>query len=85
MVDYEDELRMGGRYGNITTEHIERWENDGTFDRIRAVDQICRGALQLVAARLLDQATQISAGEQELYGGVRRLEEARNKIRDRRV
>jgi hypothetical protein len=55
-------------------EALDRWSNDGTFDRMRAQHQICRGVLQIIASEFLGQNTQITAGEKELVEGVRAYE-----------
>jgi hypothetical protein len=60
---------------------IERWDRDGTFDRMRAEHKICCGSLQIVASRMLGQMTQESAGDRELYEGTRLLEEAQKKYK----
>jgi hypothetical protein len=58
--------------------HEEEWM------RRRGEEQIMRGALQIVASRLVDQLTQASAGDREMYAGIECLEEIRRKAREAR-
>jgi hypothetical protein len=60
-------------------EYIQRFD-DFNQTHILADEMMARGALQIVASRLLGQNTQESAGHHELYNGMRDWEE----IRDRR-
>lgn len=50
-------------------------------DQHYAQDMVIRGALQTVASRLVGQRTQETAGETELYAGVRELNEVREAER----
>ena len=54
-------------------ERIEQM-SDEEFDQFRAKHSIVRGALQIVASRLLDQKTHITVGENEMYRGLYELE-----------
>jgi hypothetical protein len=49
--------------------------SDDHFDEIFAERAIIRGCLRIVASRLLDQGSQVSAGESEMYGSIKRLED----------
>jgi hypothetical protein len=51
--------------------------SDDHLDEIFAERAIIRGCLRIVASRLLDQRLQVSAGESEMYGGIKRLEDIR--------
>jgi hypothetical protein len=57
------------------------WDEDGTFDKMYAEGAIQRGALQIVASKLLDQVMQVRAGESEMHEGIRRLTAARERHR----
>jgi len=46
------------------------------FERQFAFDVICRGALQKLAARIMDQPLQVQSGEQEMSHGIEMLERA---------
>lgn len=50
---------------------IARWEADGSMDRLRAINAICRSALQISASRLLGQTNQEERGEEELLRGIK--------------
>jgi hypothetical protein len=61
-------------------ERIEQM-SDEEFDLFRAEHAIVRGSLQIVASRLLDQKTQETAGEDEMYKGLGEIEAIRGKGR----
>ena len=79
--DEADEIFAKHASGQIRQESIDRWEKDGTFDRMYAEGTIQRGALQIIASKLLDQALQVSAGKHEMHEGIRRLIAARERHR----
>lgn len=51
------------------------------FEELDAYEIMLRGALQVVASRLLEQKTQESAGDHQLHDGRRMLEKAREDRR----
>jgi hypothetical protein len=57
---------------------------DAHLQRHYAEEQIIRGALQQAASRLLNQAPQTSAGEQEMHVGIRELGKAHAEMRRER-
>jgi hypothetical protein len=65
-------------------EDLRRWEQDGTIDEEYAKNRICRGVLQMVAAKLLDQKVQERAGEHDFDLGISLMEDAREKMREYR-
>lgn len=75
------ELPAGTTVGRVNDAIVQALEHglgreDGEFeDAIRAIE---RGALRTVAARLLDQSSQVAAGDHDLWEGVFRLERARD-------
>jgi hypothetical protein len=79
--DESDEIFAKHASGQIRQESIDRWDEDGTFDRMHAEGAIQRGALQIVASKILDQTIQVSAGKSELHEGIRRLIAARERHR----
>jgi hypothetical protein len=79
--DEADEIFAKHASGQIRQESIDRWDEDGTFDRMYAEGAIQRGALQIVASKILDQTIQVSAGKSELNEGIRRLIAARERHR----
>jgi hypothetical protein len=79
--DEADEIFAKHASGEIKQESIDRWDEDGTFDRMYAEGAIQRGALQIVASKLLDQTMQVSAGQSEMHDGIRRLAAARERHR----
>jgi hypothetical protein len=79
--DEADEMFRKHASGQIKQESIDRWDEDGTFDRMYAEGAIQRGALQIVASKLLDQVMQVRAGESEMHDGIRRLTVARERHR----
>lgn len=74
-----------GRAGTLAQEHIDRWWNDGTFDRMMAEHTMYRGVLQIVASRMIGQNTQERAGDSEFFEGLRRLEKTREEQRQKRL
>jgi hypothetical protein len=79
--DEADEIFAKHASGQVKQESIDRWDEDGTFDRMYAEGAIQRGALQIIASKLLDQAMQVSAGKSEMHEGLRRLIAARERHR----
>jgi hypothetical protein len=77
----ENEAEVWRERSGLDSPDVQRWSEDGTFDRAEAIHAICKGALQMTASRLLDQKTQAAAVEHEMYGGIRDLEEARERRR----
>jgi hypothetical protein len=69
------------RSGTLDKASIERWRDDGTFDQMGVEHTIFRGTLQIIASRLIGQATQESAGDSEFHDGLRGME----RIRDERL
>jgi hypothetical protein len=63
----------------ITDGDVARWREDGTTDMQLAIETICRGALQVVASRHLDQFAHETIGETEIFDGIAALEKARGK------
>ena len=61
----------------LSDDGIEYEEELG--EKIYALEDIIRGSLQIVASEFLRQRLQVSAGERQLYGGVRALETYREK------
>ena len=53
----------------------------GYRDREEATHTMVRGALQIAAARLMEQRTQRAAGESELHQGMRSMEQAQQLLR----
>jgi hypothetical protein len=67
--------------GEIKQELVDRWDDDGTFDRMYAEGAIQRGALQIIASTLLNQSIQVAAGKSEMHEGIRRVIAARERHR----
>jgi hypothetical protein len=63
----------------------QRWEADGSFDRSEAVEGIIKAGLRMVASELVDQLTQHSVAESDFYEHVRKLDQAREKSRQRHL
>lgn len=61
----------GLREGKYTQASIDRWSEDGTFEKMYAKYVIQCGALQTIASDLVGQRTQKCAGERELHDGIR--------------
>lgn len=70
---------------NWSDEDLKRWTEGGTLEMELAFDAICRGALQNVASKLVDQKLQIAAGENEVYEAVYRIEALREGWRKERA
>jgi hypothetical protein len=71
-VQCEDEkIYAGFREGKFIQADLDRWRDDGTFDRMIDEHTILRGALQAIASELIGQSTQKIAGERELRDGIR--------------
>ena len=65
-----EKIYDGVRDGRHTQASIERWEEDGTFEKMHAEHIIQCGALQTIASELLGQSTQKSAGKREFRQGI---------------
>ncbi|MGY4431169.1 hypothetical protein ACVWWO_003646 [Bradyrhizobium sp. F1.13.1] len=59
------------REGALDQGSVDRWHDDGTFDRMAAEHTIFCGALQLIASELIGQSTQKAAGSREFHDGLR--------------
>ena len=72
------------------TDALEIWRNqddlknlsDEHYEQASAEQAVIRGALRIVAARLLDQGLQGAAGESEMYRGLGWLEAIRTERRN---
>ena len=72
------------------TDALAIWRNqddlenlsDEHYEQASAKQAVIRGALRIVAARLLDQGLQGAAGESEMYRGLGRLEAIRTERRN---
>jgi len=62
--------------------NIENAMKHEPTERDRAVNRIARGSLQFLASRMLGQRSQQSAGEYEIYDGIRDLEAERERARN---
>jgi hypothetical protein len=76
-----DEIFKKHASGQVEQKSIDRWDEDGTFDRMYAEGAIQRGALQIIASKLLDQSIQVCAGKSEMHEGIRRVIAARERQR----
>lgn len=47
----------------------------------RAIEQVARGGMQYAASRMLGQSTQVSAGQTEIFAGIRAIERADEVMR----
>jgi hypothetical protein len=72
-------IREKRRTGKIDEASIERWYEDGTFDRQEAEDSIKAGVLQIIASQLVRQTLQEHAGESEMRDGINKAFEARHR------
>jgi hypothetical protein len=79
--DEADEIFKKHASGQIRQESIDRWDEDGTFDRMYAEGSVQRGALQIIASKLLDQSIQVRAGQSEMQEGIRRVIAVRERQR----
>ena len=77
--DEYNETIERARAGEIDQQSVDRWREDGTFERMHAEHTICRGALQTIASTLIGQTTQRASGNHELYEGVRELNRVRGE------
>jgi hypothetical protein len=69
------------REGKLDQATVDRWWEDGTFDKMMAENTIYRGALQSIASELIGQNTQKRTGENEFHEGLRQW----MKIREERI
>src|SRR5258708_7124929 len=67
------------REGQLGQETIDRWREDGFFERMLAKHTICRGALQIAASGLIGQDTQQRNGAHEFHEGLHQLERLREE------
>ena len=67
----------------VDTKPLSRLKGADLY-RAMGEEQVVRGALQITASRILDQATQRAAGHHEMYDGLRAIEEARREAREER-
>jgi hypothetical protein len=90
LVEYGD--AAGGLFNSVEITNSLRAEPDGEpMRRLKgehlaqylAEQAVIRGALQIVASRLLGQRTQEATGHHEMYDGVNELEEIRAERRKR--
>jgi hypothetical protein len=72
------------RAGEIDETSIERWQDDGTFDKLESEDSIKAGVLQIIASQFVGQRTQECAGESEMRNGINEAFKARQKARQYR-
>jgi hypothetical protein len=72
-------IREKRRAGKIDETSIERWQDDGTFDKLEAEDSIKAGVLQIIASQFVGQRTQECAGESEMRNGINEAFKARQK------
>jgi hypothetical protein len=80
----EDEMETflaRAREGKLDQATVDRWRDDGTFDKMMAQNSMYRGALQSIASELIGQNTQKRSGENEFYEGLRQW----MKIREERI
>jgi hypothetical protein len=63
-------------------EDRKRWYADGSFNLEWAKEDIQRGAIRMVASRILDQRTQEKTAESLMMEGVRKLEKARKEYNE---
>jgi hypothetical protein len=72
------------RAGEIDEASIERWHEDGTFDRQDAEDSIKAGVLQMIASQFVGQVTQKCAGQSEMRNGINKVFAATQKAKQYR-
>jgi hypothetical protein len=73
-----------GRAGKIDGTSIERWHEDGTFDKLEAEESIRGGVLQIIASQFVGQGPQKRAGESELRNGINEAFKAKQKAKQHR-
>jgi hypothetical protein len=88
LIEYRD---AGGNYLDppVLANPLSAWRdrevverlNDEKLEQYYAEQSIIRGALQIVASRLVGQIPQEAAGRHEMYDGVNKLEALREKQR----
>jgi hypothetical protein len=66
----DEELLAKAQSGSIPQSAIERWQADRKFDLMDARDAVIRGALQIVASKMIGQTVQASRGAEELNRGM---------------
>ena len=69
------------RAGEIDGASIERWHEDGSFDKLEAKGGIKGGVLQIIASQFVGQGPQKRAGESEMRDGINNAFEARQKAK----
>ncbi|MCK1661275.1 hypothetical protein [Bradyrhizobium sp. 151] len=57
--------------GALDQASVDRWHDDGTFERMAAEHTMFCGALQLIASEMIGQSTQKAAGSREFHDGLR--------------
>ncbi|MCK1266758.1 hypothetical protein IVB44_21390 [Bradyrhizobium sp. 49] len=65
------------REGTLDQDSVDRWHDDGTFDRMAAEHGIFCGALQIIASEMIGQSTQKAGGSREFHDGLREYERVR--------
>ncbi|WOH57844.1 hypothetical protein [Bradyrhizobium sp. BWC-3-1] len=65
------------REGVLDQDSVDRWHEDGTFDRMAAEHTMFCGALQLIASEMIGQSTQKAAGSREFHDGLREYQQVR--------
>jgi hypothetical protein len=74
-------IRPGAEERRAEEPKLEKWQDDSEIEREIALRLIRKGALQMVASRLLQQIPQQGRGEQDLHNGMRMLERANEQRR----
>jgi hypothetical protein len=79
--DEEETLSARAREGTIDQASIDRWLENGTFERMLAEHTIYRGALQAIASEMIGQTPQKRSGQNEFHEGIRHL----IRVREERI
>jgi hypothetical protein len=66
--------RAGDRFSQSD---VDRWLEDGTFEKMWAEHTVLCGSLQIIASDLIGQTTQKTAGQREFRDGLREVERVR--------
>jgi hypothetical protein len=77
---YDDVHELPSEYiiQSMLDHKAARHDGIAETERERALSQIRKGALQMVAAMLLDQGAQQRRGEKDIYAGIRLMNEVRS-------
>lgn len=76
-LDYEEADFDRGHWAQVQDEEALKWLSmSGQPEKLEAERKLLRGALQVVASRLVGQHTQEIIGDHELYSGVHEMKEA---------